>query len=111
MAVSHLETLLLAQLALAGFPAPEREVRLIPGRRFRCDLVWRPQRLVCEVEGGVWTGGRHTRGAGFTRDCEKYNELELLRPRWAVLRITAEHIRSGQALAWLERALKEEPHE
>ena len=109
MAVSHLETLLLDQLALAGFPAPEREVSLVPGRRFRCDLVWRPQRLVCEVEGGVWTGGRHTRGAGFTRDCEKTNELTLLGYR--VLRITAEHIRSGQALAWLERGLKETPHE
>ena len=44
------------------------------------------------------------RGGGYTDDCEKYSLLAL--EGWRVLRVTAKHIKSGQALAWLERALK-----
>lgn len=42
-------------------PQPEREVKLIPGRKFRCDFVWADQKLVVEVDGGQWQahGGRH----------------------------------------------------
>lgn len=101
--VSALEETLLARLSLAGLPAPEREASLVPGRRFRCDLVWRDHRLVCEVEGGVWSGGRHTSGTGYTRDCEKYSLLAL--EGWTVIRVTGTHIRSGQALEWIQRGL------
>ena len=30
-------------------------------------------RIAYEIEGGVFSGGRHTRGVGFIKDCEKYN--------------------------------------
>lgn len=100
---SRREAELLAQIVLAGLPIPEREVCLIPGRRFRTDFFFPEARLAVEVDGGVWTGGRHTTGQGFTQDCEKTNELTLLGYR--VLRVTPEHIRSGKALAWIERGL------
>jgi very-short-patch-repair endonuclease len=43
-----------------------------------------------EIEGGVWRGGRHTTGAGFTRDCEKYLAASAL--GWMVLRLTPDMI-------------------
>ena len=104
--MSHLETLLLAQIVLAGLPVPEREVRLIPGRRFRTDFFFPQARLVVEVDGGQFVpgGGRHNRPAGYASDCEKTNELTLLDYR--ILRVTPEHIRSGKALSWIERGLR-----
>lgn len=101
---SPLEERLIDQIAAAGLPAPEREVRLVPGRKFRCDLVWRDACLVVEVEGGVFTRGRHTRGSGFVRDAEKYNALALA--GFTVLRVAPPQIRSGQALKWIEQGLK-----
>lgn len=54
-------------------PAPEFEVLAIPGRKFRADIYFAQAKVAVEVEGGVWTNGRHTRGSGFLRDAEKYN--------------------------------------
>lgn len=102
---SHLEETLVQQINQANLPPPEREQLLIPGRKFKCDLVWRPRWLVVEVEGAVHTHGRHTRGAGFERDAVKYNLLTLL--GWNVIRVTSTHIKSGQAVRWIEQALQQ----
>ncbi|CAM3470503.1 DUF559 domain-containing protein [Deinococcus saxicola] len=91
----------------AKLPPPEREVQLVPGRNFASDFVWRAARVIFEVEGGTYSGGRHTRGKGFEQDAEKYNELTLL--GWRVFRVTGKHISSGQAVAWAERALAVQP--
>ncbi len=89
-------------LQAAGLPAPEREYRFAPPRRWRFDFAWPAQRLALEVEGGVWTGGRHVRGAGYERDCEKYSEAALR--GWRVLRVTSGMMRDGRALQLLARA-------
>ena len=50
-----------------------REFVFAAPRRWRFDFAW-PDRLVAvEIEGAVFVQGRHTRGAGFVKDCEKYN--------------------------------------
>jgi very-short-patch-repair endonuclease len=103
--MSALEDDLVAQIRLVQLPAPEREVALIPGRRFRSDLCWRDRRLVCEVDGGTFISGRHARGPGITSDCEKQNLLVLA--GWRVLRVTTVHVRNGLALTWIEMALQE----
>ena len=51
----------------------------------------------------TWTRGRHTRGRGFTADCEKYAEAAL--QGWTVLRFTRQQIESGYALECAEKAL------
>ena len=58
--------------ALGGMPL-EREAKLIPNRKFRVDFYNPATRIAYEIEGGVFCGGRHTRGIGFIKDCEKYN--------------------------------------
>lgn len=67
-----------------------REYRFHPKRKWLFDFAFPMHNLAIEVEGGIWTGGRHTRGKGFEADCEKYLEAALL--GWTVLRLTAKQI-------------------
>lgn len=96
---------LAGQARMAGLPAPVREYRFAVElrRRWRFDLAWPDHWLAVEVDGGTWVGGRHTSGQGFEQDCVKLNEALCL--GWRVLRVTPRHVKSGEALGWLERAL------
>lgn len=60
-----------------GLPEPTCEYMFHETRKWRIDYYFEvgSKRIALEVEGGVWTGGRHTRGSGFVKDIEKYNEL------------------------------------
>ena len=106
-APSRLEELMSLHLRAAGIPEPEREYRFAPPRRFRFDFAWPALMLACECEGATFSGGRHTRGKGFQKDCEKYNLAVL--GGWSVLRFDAQMIQSGEALATIEKALDETP--
>ena len=50
-----------------------------------------------EIEGGTWSGGRHTRGAGYEADCIKYNIATL--KGWRVLRFTSGMLGDPDAVA------------
>ena len=102
---SKLETLFYLILVSEDLPEPEREFRFHPTRKWRFDFAWPEYKVACEVEGGTWIGGRHTRGLGFQKDCTKYNEAALM--GWLVLRVTEAHISSGKATVWIRRALAE----
>lgn len=101
--MSQLEDTFAFQVKAAGLPEPEREYRFHPMRRWRFDFAWPASMVAVEVEGGVYVHGRHTRGRGFTADCEKYAEATLL--GWKIFRFTGEPIESGYALACTEKAL------
>lgn len=96
---------LLLQIRAAGLSMPVEEHRFCK-RRWRFDLAWVDRKLAVEIEGGVYSHGRHTRGKGFTRDCAKYNEAVIL--GWRVLRVTTGMVNDGTALGYIERLLKEE---
>ena len=70
---------------------------------WRFDFALLEPRIAIEVEGGVFTGGRHTRGAGYSEDCKKYNMATLY--GWRVLRFTTQQVRSGEALKIIEQAI------
>jgi very-short-patch-repair endonuclease len=106
-AQSRLEETLSLHLRAAGLPDPEREYRFAPPRRWRFDFCWPDQRLAVEVEGGIYSGGRHVRGSGFEKDAEKYNAATIA--GWRVLRFTSAMIQCGEALAQIEQALNETP--
>jgi len=83
---SDLEQSFLFYINALQLPAPIREWRFHPVRRWRFDFAW-PDRLVAvECEGGTWSEGRHVRGGGFENDCWKYNSAAVL--GWKVLRVT-----------------------
>ena len=101
--ISDLERALAFQIRAKGLPKPLTEFQAIPGRKYRFDAAWVPQRLLVEVQGGIWKPGGHSTGKGITRDIEKANLAVLA--GWRVLHVTREHIESGQALKWIEEAL------
>lgn len=76
--------------------SPEREFRFIEGRKFRADFAFVKEKILVEIEGGVFTGGRHGTGTGFTKDCEKHNLAALAGYR--VLRFTTGMVKSGDAI-------------
>lgn len=69
---------------------PAQEYRFHPRRRWRFDFAWAQRKVALEIEGGVWTQGRHTRGQGYLRDLEKYNAAAVI--GWRVLRLTPQQI-------------------
>lgn len=70
-------------------------------RRFRADL--RKNELLIELDGGIWTGGRHVTGKGVTSDAEKMARGTLCGYRW--LRFTTQQVRSGFAADVVEAYL------
>jgi hypothetical protein len=88
-----------------GWPEPLAEQRLIPGRRFSCDLVWPDARLVVEVQGGVWLRrGGHTGGKAQIDDMEKLNLVQLAGYR--VLQVTPQQVTDGTLRDLLSRAFR-----
>lgn len=91
----------------------EREVMfrgLNEDRRWRFDFLLLPAdlKIAVEVEGGVFSGGRHTRGKGFTQDIIKYNEAMLM--GYSVLRVTTAQI-NGVAMEQIPMLYKKKAGE
>jgi len=84
---------------------PRREYKFHATRKWRFDFCWPSIMLAVEVEGGTWGKEKksaHTTGAGYKRDCEKYNAAAL--DGWMVLRFTTDMVKSGAAIETIEKA-------
>jgi hypothetical protein len=81
-------------------PWLECEYMFLPDRRFRFDFAFPKKRVAIELEGAVWTGGRHTRGSGFVKDCEKYGLAAA--NGWLVFRLAPNMINDD----WIELILR-----
>ena len=103
---STLEELFAFQATAAGLPAFEREVCVIPGRKFRFDFAFIEQKLLVEIQGGTYNGGAHGRGVGINRDYEKGN-LAVMHG-WRVLQFDTKQVKSGEALNVTEKILRGE---
>jgi hypothetical protein len=91
----------LAKKANTGY---ELEYVFAPPRRFRFDACLPELRIAIEIDGGVFIGGRHTRGTGFVHDMEKLNLAGLLGYR--VFRFTPQQLRSGEMREFMTKVME-----
>lgn len=80
-----------------------KEYLFHPTRKWRFDYAIPEHMIALEVEGGVWTGGRHTRPQGFLGDIEKYNAGTLL--GWRIFRVTPDDLCRMKTLELIKRAI------
>lgn len=62
-------------------------------RKWRIDYYLPELNLAIEVEGGVWSNGRHVRGKGFLKDMDKYNAITVAGIK--LLRIDTDRLNSA----------------
>ncbi|RCU24321.1 DUF559 domain-containing protein [Acinetobacter baumannii] len=98
--VSKGEAMLCRQLDVMKI-AYEQEFRFHPERKWRADFLITGTKILIEVEGGIWSGGRHTRGKGYIGDMEKYNSAAMM--GFTVLRFSTEQVKAGVAIKQIEQ--------
>ncbi len=80
------------------------EFRFHPIRRWRADYAILKYKILLEVEGGIYIGGRHTRGVGFKNDMDKYNSATSM--GYSVLRVTPSDLMKTSTLDLIKETIK-----
>jgi very-short-patch-repair endonuclease len=93
------ETLLAQHIRELGVEV-EQEYRFHPTRKWRFDVAIPAEKIGMEIEGGIYTRGRHVRPKGFKADMEKYNQATKL--GWSVYRFSTQEVMTGQAKHFIE---------
>ena len=97
----------------ASLVQPIGEYYFHPFRKFRFDYAWpdlyfgsgEQFRIALEVQGGIWTGGKHGRGSGIEKDYEKMNEAILT--GWKVFQVTPTQFKNLSFAKYLLPYLRE----
>lgn len=96
-------------------PEPKLEYRFYPLRKWRFDFAWpvvrEPQgitgensgALAIEIQGGMFTQGRHTRGGALRKEWEKLNMAAIL--GWRILYFQPDDIYKKATMEMIQRAL------
>ena len=79
----------------------EQEFKFHPERKWKADFHLVGKKILVEVEGGIWSGGRHTRGKGYIGDMQKYNAATMM--GYQVIRFSTEQVKSGLAIQQIEK--------
>ena len=98
------EILMGMNLKELGYGDYEREFKFCPSRKWLFDFAVPRINLAVELEGGIWIQGRHSRGAGYQSDLDKYNTAILL--NWTVFRFSVADVLNGQARETLRQYKK-----
>ena len=83
--------------------APQFEFRFHPPRKWRFDIAWPEQRVAVEVQGGIWTAGRHNRGAAMLKEWEKLNTAAC--DGWRILYVQPRDLMTAEFAAVVKKAL------
>lgn len=113
MSDSALEREFMFYAAAYGLELEEREYAFAEsvGRKFRFDFAWPSHLTAVEIEGGVYSGGRHIRPKGFESDLAKMNLATEL--GWRVFRFSGNQLRSNpfRCLEQVQGAIDGKPGE
>lgn len=82
------------------------EHKFHPSRKWKFDFAHIPTRTAIEIEGGIYTQGRHQRHEGFKNDCEKYFHAGLL--GWRVFRLSSNMV-NAPTLEKIAAFIKQQP--
>lgn len=80
-----------------------KEYQFYKSRKWRFDYAIPKYKIALEVEGGIWTYGRHTRPQGFLGDMNKYNTATLC--GWRVFRCTPSTLLTSNTIMLLKNAI------
>ena len=81
----------------------EREVCLVPGRKWRWDFVIND--LAIEIQGGIWGAGGHSRGLGQEKDMRELNAA--VKAGYRPMLSSTGMVESGEAIKEVKEALNE----
>lgn len=72
------------------FPQAEvvKELQFHPERKWRFDYAFPSRKIAIEIDGAIWTLGRHNRPRGYLNDMEKLNTAASM--GWLVLRFSTD---------------------
>lgn len=80
----------------------EKEYKFHQKRKWRIDyFIDGKVKLGIEIEGGIWSNGRHNRPSGFLVDIEKYNSMT--EHGIYLFRITYDNINSKETIDMIKR--------
>jgi very-short-patch-repair endonuclease len=80
------------------------EYRFHPTRKWRFDMALLDAMLAVEIDGGGWVRGAHHRAAG--RENDNAKDAAAMALGWRVLRVSWDHVKSGQALETLRLIIR-----
>lgn len=86
---------------------PTAEYKFHPTRRWRFDWAFIEDKIAVEQEGAIWIQGRHTRGSGFVKDLEKYNEAARL--GWRIFKFQPKEFKNYTAQQYMAKVIRGEP--
>ena len=74
-------------------PEPEREYIFARPRKWRFDFAWPDLDVAVEIDGGIWSGGRHASPQGLIAQYDKQNAATIR--GWKVLRLSSNHLKDA----------------
>jgi len=83
----------------------EKEFKFHSSRKWRFDYAILEFKIAIEIDGGIWTNGRHTRGKGYLNDMEKFNVASSL--GWLILKFTPNNQYSLKTIELIKDTLKQ----
>lgn len=87
-----------------GIPEPVFEHKFCDDRKWRFDVAFVEHRVAVEIDGGIWIGGGHNRGAQIKKTWEKENEAQIM--GWKILKCEPEDLCLVSTTDMIKRALE-----